>query len=96
MIEDKKGFEVRFDKEEKLDISDAKAKELVSRYNITQVPAVILSGEVDVYPSKQALKQFFSVEKDGSYVFRKVSVLGNYKDLTTNQIVSKSASKSKT
>jgi len=96
VLEDPKGFAVSFDKEEKLDISDAKAKELVSRYNITQVPAVILSGEVDVYPSKQALKQFFSVEKDGSYVFRKVSVLGNYKDLTTNQIVSKSASKSKT
>lgn len=96
VLEDPKGFAVSFDKEEKLDISDAKAKELISRYNITQVPAVILSDEVNVYPSKQALKQFFSVEKDGSYVFRKVSVLGNYKDLTANQIINKPTSKSKT
>jgi len=94
VLADPKGFAVTFDKEEELDINDA--KELISKYNITQVPAIILSDDISVYPSQQALKQFFSIEKDGSYVFRKVSILGNYKDLTTNQIINKSTSKSKT
>jgi len=80
-------FAIKLEKEEKIDISDAKGKELISKYNLTQVPTIILSSEVSAYPSNIALKQFFSVEKDGSYVFRRVSVVGTYKDLTTNQVV---------
>lgn len=80
-------FAIRFDKEETIDISDAKGKELLDSYNITQVPTIILSDEISVYPSTQALKQFFSIEKDGSYVFRKASVVGTYKDLATNQVI---------
>ncbi len=93
VLEDPKGFGVSFEKEEILDIRDARAKELIAKYNITQVPTVILSEEINVYPSRQSLKQFFSVEKDGSYVFRKVSVLGNYKDLMSNKVVNKTAPK---
>ena len=80
-------FSVKLEKEEAVDISESKGKELIAKYNITQVPTVLLSADISAYPSTQALKQFFSVEKDGSYIFRKVSVVGNYKDLTTNQIV---------
>lgn len=80
-------FAIHIDKEEVYDVDDAKGKELIAKYNITQVPTVILSNEASVYPSSQALRQFFSVEKDGSYVFRKLSVVGTYKDLTTNQVV---------
>ena len=80
-------FAITLDKEETVDISDAKGKELIATYNITQVPTVIISKDVSVYPSSQVLKQFFSVEKDGSYIFRKLSSVGTYKDLTTNQIV---------
>lgn len=81
-------FAIKLEKEETSDISDARGKELIAKYNITQIPTVVLSGEVGVYPSSQALKQFFSVEKDGSYVFRKVPVVGTYKDLATGQVVS--------
>lgn len=81
------GFDITLDKEESYDISDAKGKELIAKYNVTKVPMVILSDEVSVYPSSLALKQFFSVEKDGSFVFRTAEAVGTYKDLTTNQVV---------
>ena len=80
-------FAIKLDKEETFDISDAKGKELVDKYNITQVPTIIISNDVSVYPSSPVLKQFFSVEKDGSYVFRRLSSVGTYRDLTTNQVV---------
>src|SRR3989344_2167585 len=80
-------FAIKLDKETTVDISDAAGKNLVAKYNITQVPTVILSGETAVYPSSQNLNQFFSVEKDGSYIFRKLAVVGVYRDLMTNQVV---------
>ncbi|MBI2102159.1 hypothetical protein HYT53_06125 [Candidatus Woesearchaeota archaeon] len=81
------GFAMKLDKEENYDASDAKGKELIAKYNITQVPTIILSKEIDVYPSSTGLRQFFSLEEDGSYVFRKLSVVGTYKDLAKNEIV---------
>ncbi|MBI2658636.1 hypothetical protein HYX05_00855 [Candidatus Woesearchaeota archaeon] len=81
------GFAVKLEKEETYDISDAKGKELIAKYNITQVPTVILSDEISAYPSSAGLKQFYSVENDGFYVFRLLSVVGTYKDLSTGQIV---------
>ncbi|MBI2658298.1 hypothetical protein HYX08_06430 [Candidatus Woesearchaeota archaeon] len=79
-------FGLKPEKEETLDISDARGKELLSKYNITKVPAVILSDEISVYPGAPALKEFFSVEKDGYYVFRN-QVVGAYKDLSANKVV---------
>ncbi|MBI2646851.1 hypothetical protein HYW99_00050 [Candidatus Woesearchaeota archaeon] len=80
-------FAIMLDAENIIDISDTKGKELIAKYNITLVPTAILSSEASVYPSSRALTQFFSVEKDGSFVFRKAELLGTYKDLTTNQVV---------
>ena len=87
IITSQQGFSVSLDKEEVIDINDAKGKELISKYNITQAPTVILSREVSAYPSGRLLKQFFSVEKDGSFVFRKNEQFGTYRDLTNNTIV---------
>jgi len=81
------GFAMKLEKEEAIDINDAKGKEIVAKYNITNVPTIILYNDVEAYPSSQGLKQFFSLEEDGSYVFRKVQIVGTYKDLTTNQVV---------
>ncbi len=80
-------FAIKIDKEKTFDVDDAKGKEIIAAYNITQVPTIILSEEVQAYPSSPALKQFFSVENDGSYVFRMLSVVGAYKDLTANEVV---------
>lgn len=81
------GFAMKLDEEETYDIADAKGKELIAKYSITQVPTIILSNEVSVYPSSLALKEFFSVENDGSYIFRQINVVGTYKDLAANQVV---------
>ena len=81
------GFAIRLIKEERFDISEDKGKELIAKYNITQVPTIILSDEINAYPSKQALRQFFSIEEDGFYVFRRTEAVGTYKDLITNQVV---------
>jgi len=94
VLEDPKGFAVKLDKEQRLDVNDPKGKELIAKYNITQVPTVILSDEINVYPSMQALKQFFSVEKDNYYVFRKVQLLGTYKDILNHKVVKKLSAKS--
>ncbi len=80
-------FAVILGKEETYDISDAQGKELIVKYNITQVPTAILSDEIMAYPSYNVLSQLFSLEKDGFHVFRKLSLVGNYMDLTTQQVV---------
>ena len=80
-------FAISFGKEEVIDLSSSKGKELIQKYGIEKVPTVILSYEAGVYPSSAGLNQLFSIEKDNSYVFRKPDVVGAYKDLTTNAIV---------
>ena len=87
IITSPQSFAIVLDKEESYDIADDKAKGILAMYNITKVPTIILSKDVSVYPSNNILKQFFSVHKDGSYVFTKVSSVGNYKDLSTGQVV---------
>ena len=87
ILESPQSFGIALDSEETYDISDAKGKELMAKYNITSVPTVILSNGVNVYPTKQAMKQFFTGEIDGSYVFRSPEVLGAYKDTSTGNIV---------
>ena len=84
-------FAMTLDKEESYDIADDKGKELALKYNITKVPTIILSKEVSVYPSNQILKQFFTIQKDGSYVFTRLSSVGTYNDLSTGQVVKPNA-----
>ncbi|MBI1936005.1 hypothetical protein HYS31_06200 [Candidatus Woesearchaeota archaeon] len=90
IITSPQSFAISLDKEETFDISDASGKELAAKYNITLVPTIILSEEVAAYPASQALMQFFSVEKNGYYVFRKPFILGSFKDMTTNSVVNPS------
>ncbi len=87
ILTNKQGFAMYFDKEETIDINDTKGKLLIGKYNLTNVPTIILSEEANVYPSSFVLKQFFSVEEDGSYIFRRAESVGNYKDLITNKVV---------
>ena len=81
------GFGVKFEKEETVDAEDANGKEIIVKYNITKVPTIILSSEISSYPSSAGLAQFFSIEKDGSYIFRSLESVGTYKDLASNSIV---------
>lgn len=87
ILANQQGIGMKFEKEDRIDVSDEKGKELIKKYNITQAPTVILSEEASAYPSMPSLSQFFSAENDGSYVFRKPQIFGAYRDLATGQVI---------
>ncbi|MBI4452395.1 hypothetical protein HY637_03125 [Candidatus Woesearchaeota archaeon] len=87
VLTSEQSFAIIIDNEETVDIGDAKGKGLIAKYNITKVPTVVLSDEVSAYPSSEGLRQFFSIEQDGYYVFRQPQVIGAYMDLATNTLV---------
>ena len=65
---------VIINEEKTLDMSDAEASELIGKYNIEKIPAIILSNDVDAYSNiKQSWIQMGTVEPDGTYVFRQTS-----------------------
>jgi len=78
------GFNLNFDSEKTIDISDDEGKKLVEKYNIEKVPTVILSDDVSVYPFAESLEQFFAKQDDGRYVFTNFQAMGDiiYNDLT--------------
>ena len=80
-------FAIKIVSEKSLDIKDTEAKQLIVKYNISQVPTVILSKDLGDYGASKSLRQFFSVEKDGSFVFRSLQSLGAYRDLGSGEIV---------
>jgi len=81
-------------KEEKeIDISSTEGKELLARYNLTDVPTIILEGDVEEYPVLVNAWKGVGTVEDDVYVFRKLEILGQkYKDLTTGEIVDPQAS----
>lgn len=77
---------------EKHDVNSTKGAELLSKYDITRVPIILLSPEASAYePLGQAWRQVGSVEADGWYVFRKPEVMGAYKNITSGEAVEPAA-----
>lgn len=72
-----------------IDSGSAAGQKLISQYQIKLLPTIILTGELEVYPTLKAIwPQVGTVEKDGAYIFRVgVKTMGIYKDLNTNQVV---------
>ncbi len=72
-----------------IDINSAEGKNLRTKYKITMVPTIILSGEVGEYQAiKSVWPQVGTVEADGAYVFRAgVPQMGAYKDLMSGKMV---------
>ncbi len=67
---------VYIEKERFIDISSNEGKDILSKYNITFIPTVILSREVQDYETiKKTLEQVGTFEKDGLFVFRKLDSL---------------------
>jgi len=82
-------FGIKISSENKIDISDNEADYLIKEYKIELVPALILSKDAGAYTSfKGVWDSVGTVEEDGTYVFRKVEVMGKYKNLITNEIIS--------
>lgn len=76
-------------KDEQVDVLDEGGKELVKKYNIQNVPMIILSSEAAAYEGlSQLWAQVGTIEDDGNYIFRKIDLLNvKYKDLTTGRVI---------
>ncbi len=73
-----------------VDFNSINGQKILSDYNITEVPTIILSGDLNVYTAlNQIWKQVGSIERDGNYIFRNISALGdaNFFDIQLNKIV---------
>jgi hypothetical protein len=79
-------FGIPISDETELDITNA--TDLISKYNITKVPTLLISPSTSVYPAlNQVWAQVGTIEDDGWYIFRSVQGMGTYKDLSTGQVV---------
>lgn len=81
------GMGVKLRTEKTTDVSDAAGKALTSKYKISAVPTVVLSGDIAKYTGlTQVWNQVGTIEMDGSYVFRQLDKLQDvkYKNLTSN------------
>ncbi len=74
---------------EAVDVATAEGEMLVAKYDLTQVPTIILSADAGLYAGFAAVwESVGTVEEDGSFVFRTLSAIGEpYKDLTTGVVV---------
>jgi hypothetical protein len=90
----KNGFGISLSKITGYDVSSPDGARLVSQYNITKVPTIILSPDVKYYESiKEIWKQVGTIESDGYYVFRDMKALSGvtYRDLSLNKTISAAA-----
>ncbi len=90
----KQGFGISLSKITGYDISSSDGASLISQYNITKVPTIILSPDAKYYEGMQGVwKQVGTIEKDGWYVFREMKGLRDvtYKDLSLNKIMNTTA-----
>jgi len=86
----KESFSLTVNDEKIIDVSTTDGKNLIKKYNITQIPTVILSPEAGVYPSlKTAWPQVGSEERDGNFIFRNVDLLDSYLSSKGKQLVYK-------
>ena len=84
------GYRVGIRSERAIDIASAEGKNILRKYQITQIPTMLVSPGISEYSNlAKVWPQVGTVEKDGWYVFRKMEQIGKavYKDLSTNQIV---------
>ncbi len=69
-----------------IEYNSAKGKEMINKYGIKQVPAILISKDIDYYPNiKEILLQSGVEEKQGFYVLH--STIPPYRELSSNKIV---------
>lgn len=81
------GFPVQ--NQEIVDSLSNQGRELINKHKITMLPTIILTGDIDAYPSLKSIwAQVGTIEQDGTYVFRQgTRQMGAYRDLSTGEIV---------
>jgi len=81
-------FGVKIKEEKAIDINSSEGKALLADYNITKVPTILLTGDMQVYDAfNQAWSSVGSIEADDTYIFRQVESMGTYFDLDQNKLV---------
>lgn len=87
----KNGFGFVFSGIKTYDVNSTDGTRLVSLYNITKIPTILISPDAKYYEGLQQIwKQVGTIEKDGWYVFRNMQGLqgvNSYKDLSLNKIM---------
>src|SRR3989344_1011835 len=72
--------------EQSIEYNSNEGKELIKKFSVKEIPAVLISEEVDYYPEiKDALLQSGATKKEGFYAVH--STLPPYRDLAQNKIV---------
>ena len=82
-------YKVYIGEEKTIDIGSKEGAALVEKYKIKGAPTMLLSEEISAYAALAAIwGQVGTVEPDGTYVFRDVSVMGgDYRNITSGEIV---------
>ncbi len=80
---------VKLKETKQVDISSVEGKELISSYKVTRVPTILLTGDMAKYPTLgQSWAGVGTVEKDGTYVLRKLEVFNSpFMDLESGKLV---------
>ncbi|MBI4153811.1 hypothetical protein HY501_00590 [Candidatus Woesearchaeota archaeon] len=82
-------FGIALGEEKTLDASSAEGKAIISKYKVTKVPTVVLTGDPDAYDSlTKVWAQVGTIEEDGTYIFREINALGpelTYTNLETGK-----------
>ena len=78
-----KNMGVYFSSEKEVDVSSSEGKKIIYNYNITLIPTIIFSKEILDYKEMEMIfEQIGTIEKDSSFVFRKIKELNvNYQEV---------------
>lgn len=71
-----------------IDINSTDGQNLISKYNITKVPTLLVSPEGSLYQNFNSVwPQVGTIASDGWYIFRSTEVMGIYHDISTGKII---------
>ena len=71
----------------KLDVAEEEAQQLITKYNITKVPTIILSPAAKNYKIfTEHWQEVGIIADNGYYIYTAPEKIGTYKDLATNEI----------
>jgi hypothetical protein len=79
---------VTLENEKTVDISTDEGKALIEKYNIIDVPTILIYGETEEYRALNDIwSQYGDIASDGTLVFTGMEVMGNYYDLEEDEFV---------
>ncbi|MEK7072672.1 MAG: hypothetical protein AAB969_03820 [Patescibacteria group bacterium] len=71
-----------------LDISSDEGKDLIKKYAISEVPTILMKGDLAEYTGLQQIwPQVGKISDDGTYIFTKMDEMGSYMNLKTGKLV---------